>query len=531
QQFTVTTLNDAVLEGAETFTVNLSATDALVDDSDTATGTINDTPTTGDGLFAEYFDDVDLVNLSLTRIDATVDFGWGGGSPDPSIGVDTFSARWTGQVEPLFTETYTFQTTTDDGVRLWIDNQLIIARWVDQAPTSHTGQIALVAGQRYDIRMEYYEKFGGAVARLLWSSASQSLEVVPQSQLYAGGGPPTIEHGLAGEYYDNIDLTNLVTTRTDVDIDFNWGGGSPNPAIASDTFSVRWTGQIEALFTETYTFHTTTDDGVRLWIDGQLIVDKWVDQSASTHTGNIDLIAGQRYDIIMEYFENGGLANAALRWSSASQPLEIVPNSQLFTGSASLLLVASEVIAISEAPAHLTTSQLAPVVDAAVHYWKAAGLKTKHVAALDQIVVQIADLPGTRLGETSGTTITLDVDAAGIGWFVDATPADSLEYTATTSHSFMATEGEAARRIDLLTAVMHEMGHVLGLEEMYGDESEDDLMYGWLANGVRRIPTLRSVDAFFAADEDIWMGTSRKVVIEHAQTIGSVDDQRCAHLR
>ena len=107
---------------------------------------------------------------------------------------------WTGQIEPLYTETYTFQTSTDDGVRLWVDGQLIIDKWLDQAATAHTGSIALVAGQKVDIRMDYYENAGGATAQLAWSSPSQALQIVPQSQLYSGDAEPEPEpHQFAGE--------------------------------------------------------------------------------------------------------------------------------------------------------------------------------------------------------------------------------------------------------------------------------------------------------------------------------------------
>lgn len=136
--------------------------------------------------------------------------------------------------------------------------------------------------------------------------------------------------GLKGEYYNNIDFTDLVETRIDRTVDFNWGFGSPSSAIESDTFSVRWSGKVEPRYSETYTFTTKTDDGVRLWVNNQLIIDKYRKQSVSEHTGTIDLVAGQQYDIRLEYFEETGAALSQLSWSSESQPLEIVPKSQLY---------------------------------------------------------------------------------------------------------------------------------------------------------------------------------------------------------
>jgi hypothetical protein len=137
--------------------------------------------------------------------------------------------------------------------------------------------------------------------------------------------------GLAGNYYDNADLTSFVLTRIDPTIDFNhWGNGSPDSAIGADTFSIEWTGQVKAKYSETYTFYTTTDDGVRLWLNGQLLVDQWVTQGGTERSGTITLAAGQKYDLVMQYFEDLGGAGAELRWSSASQSKEIIPQKCLY---------------------------------------------------------------------------------------------------------------------------------------------------------------------------------------------------------
>ena len=140
--------------------------------------------------------------------------------------------------------------------------------------------------------------------------------------------------GLLGEYFDNIDLTTLFINRVDPAVNFNWGSGAPATGMG---FSVRWSGQVEAIFDETYTFQTVTDDGVRLWVDDQLLIDDWNNHPAITRTGSITLVGGQLYDIKMEYFENGGLASSTLSWSSPSQSLEIIPQSQLYAADPPLL--------------------------------------------------------------------------------------------------------------------------------------------------------------------------------------------------
>jgi endoglucanase len=100
------------------------------------------------------------------------------------MGVDTFSVRWTGQIQPKYSEQYDFKTTSDDGVRLWVNGQLIIDRWNNQPASPHSGKISLEAGKKYDVRLEYYENTGAASAKLEWASTSQKSEIVPQSQLY-----------------------------------------------------------------------------------------------------------------------------------------------------------------------------------------------------------------------------------------------------------------------------------------------------------------------------------------------------------
>ena len=150
---------------------------------------------TGTGLQGDYYDNIDYTGYHLQRTDPTVYFDWGSGSPDPAIGADTFSVRWTGEVQPRYTGTYTFYTVTDDGVRLWVNNQLLINNWTDHAPTQDAGVITLQAGRLYPIKMEMYENGGGAVAQLSWSAPNGVPEVIPSTQLYlpsATNQPPVV---------------------------------------------------------------------------------------------------------------------------------------------------------------------------------------------------------------------------------------------------------------------------------------------------------------------------------------------------
>ena len=120
----------------------------------------------------------------LSRIDETVDFDWGDGSPDPALPTDDFSVRWTGTLTPSVDGVHEFITTTDDGVRLWVDGVLLIDAWVEQPPTEYAGSLFLEGGVPVLIRMEYYESGGGAVARLEWQPPDGAREVVPVTALH-----------------------------------------------------------------------------------------------------------------------------------------------------------------------------------------------------------------------------------------------------------------------------------------------------------------------------------------------------------
>ncbi len=134
--------------------------------------------------------------------------------------------------------------------------------------------------------------------------------------------------GLTGQYYSGMNFETLVQTRRDKFVDFEWGQSSPLPSLSSDGFSVRWSGQVVAPETGTFTFRTDTDDGVRLWVDGQLLIDAWFDGSFWQES-SIDLVGGQAYDIVLEYFENSGAAHANLLWTTPSTPLDLIPPTNL----------------------------------------------------------------------------------------------------------------------------------------------------------------------------------------------------------
>jgi hypothetical protein len=136
------------------------------------------------GLTAQYFGSSTLSGLRLTRVDSNVDFAWGAASPDSrALAADGFSVRWTGKVKSPVTGPVTFFTQSDDGIRLWVNGQLLISNWTDHALIENMGAISLSLGQWVDIKLEFYEKAGDAASRLLWSATGVPKQVVPAAQL------------------------------------------------------------------------------------------------------------------------------------------------------------------------------------------------------------------------------------------------------------------------------------------------------------------------------------------------------------
>jgi predicted esterase len=351
----------------------------------------------GSSFTGAYYNNADLSSPVLSRADAAINFDWGKSAPAAGVDPSTFSVRWTGYVKPAFGETYTFYTTADDGVRLWVNGQKVIDRWTDraslpgdanndgvvdfidyqlieqqfntsspQADFNHdnvvntadvklffanygktlaasspmdSGTITLVAGQTYDLTLEYYQVADQANAKLEWSSASQARQVVPPAPAdpgsVGGGGGGTVivgdGNGLLGTYYDNPDFTGTQVSRIDPTVSFRWSGQRPQSRIDSTTFSVRWEGQVLAPVTGNYTFFVNSDDGTRLWVNDQAVVDVWGDKTESEYSSDpIALIAGHKYNITLEYYQNQGDAVAELRWGGGAVPYQIIPTSQLF---------------------------------------------------------------------------------------------------------------------------------------------------------------------------------------------------------
>lgn len=297
-----------------------------------ATWTVTAGTGIGDGtLGLSLVDDDTIINGSSNPLGGT---GTGNGNftgqiytidkTQPAISSVTINCGITNQFEILFSEDVT-TTSAENTANYSLDNGATITAAL-LAADNRTVTIStsiLTSGTTYTVTVNNIK-----------DTTVPPNTIAPNSQdTFTPAG--TIANGIEGVYYNQNGtqgeyFTGTTTTQVDTTINNNWGAGSL-PTGTADDVTVRWSGYVEAVYSEDYTFYTQSDDGVRLYVDGILVIDNWTNHASTEDTSApITLVAGQRYDLVMEYYERGGNAVAELRWSSASTAKQIVPASQLF---------------------------------------------------------------------------------------------------------------------------------------------------------------------------------------------------------
>ncbi len=223
-----------------------------------------------------------------------LDFFWDL-SPGPGVNPDNFSVSWT-RTDTYAAGTYRFTVTTDDGMRVYVDGAKILDAWIDQPPTTYFVDDALAAGS-HTVTVEFYDAGGGATAQVTIQDVN------------------TLPPGWNAQYFANQTLSGApVLARNDGQtINFDWGAESPTPAVPVDHFSARWTRDLPFL-DGVYQFSTTSDDGSRVFIDGQLVLNAWVDQNVVTTTAFKQMYAGT-HTVTVEFYENAGGAMMAFDYA------------------------------------------------------------------------------------------------------------------------------------------------------------------------------------------------------------------------
>ncbi len=269
----------------------------------------------------DYFNSRDMSGPVIFSASETgIDHTWGNASPIATVPIDNFSGRWRGRFN-FEAGGSIFRVVADDGVRLFIDGTKVIDGWKNQAATEYLANVPLSAGEHL-LEIEYYEAWGAARLAVSWEPV-RSCDV-PTGQFCAA-------------YYDNRNLTgNPKLIAHEANINHNWGSASPAPNLLADNFSARWEGEFD-FAPGTYSFTALADDGVRLSVDGQLLIDDaWVSQTA-THYEEWRWLSG-RHRITVEYFD--AYANALLQvsWSqiapaSTTPPTPIGANARSTLGT------------------------------------------------------------------------------------------------------------------------------------------------------------------------------------------------------
>jgi uncharacterized protein YraI len=270
----------------------------------TPTPTRTSTPTSGgpppvNSWQGQYYDNASLQGTPvLTRTDLEINFDWGLSSPAPNIPADNFSVRWTRQIQAASGTDVQLFADADDGLKLYVDTQLLIDEWNTNPPLIHEGRLADIAPGAHTLVIEYFES--GAYARVkVWGGETVLADPVWQA-----------------EYYPNVKLQGPpLLTRQDSAINFNWGNGSPAEGLDGNNFSVRWTRTV-FLDRGDYKFAAEIGarDGVTIFLDDQIVVGKHTEEGGKVE-GSFARVEAGNHTLKVEYFEEGGEARIHFGWA------------------------------------------------------------------------------------------------------------------------------------------------------------------------------------------------------------------------
>jgi RHS repeat-associated protein len=276
---------------------------------------------------------------NVTRVDQNVDFGWDTGSPSSgTINNDWFYSRWSGYFVAPTTGTYYFGGNNDDLLTVNVNSQQLYANGGCYTGICYGTSINLTAGQVVPIRAEHQEATGPTYAHMYVKTPDGVDQVVPQSWLQTGVRPLANQQGLTGRYYfddgsHSFTAPNnaMFMQRDDRYLSFSWGNGAPVAGSQTDNFLARWNGYFTAPSAGTYYFGTKADDGTRVKVDGNYVMQNWNGGGFGNLWGSgVTLTAGQTVPIEVEYFEVVGNAYMEL-WVKGAVAEQIVPSSWLST--------------------------------------------------------------------------------------------------------------------------------------------------------------------------------------------------------
>ena len=254
----------------------------------------------------EYYANPSLIAPpTLVRIDRAIDFNWGYGPPVPGLPSQFYSVGWSG-VWPFAAGTYRFHAVVDDGVQVFVDGVRVIDDWNNGSQREVIGDIWLWGGQ-HTVVVYYFQAAGTASIHVWWE------------QWQPPAPTPITFPDWKGEYYANQQLSgDPALVRNDPTINFNWGTGGPGGGVPDEHFSVRWSRSVN-FAANYYQFNARSDDGIRAWVDGNLIIDQWHDSPGNIVYTSQLWLSGAHW-LVVEYYQNYGQALVDYWWFAVPPP-------------------------------------------------------------------------------------------------------------------------------------------------------------------------------------------------------------------
>lgn len=291
---------------------------------------------TREGLSAKYWNNNNWSgDPVLSRIDSNIDFEWSFSTPFPGVvNLNNWSASWNGYFIAPETGNYKFGTSADDDTKIYGNGTLLLnapccsLKWM-------SGTVALTKGQAYPIRVDYNDLGGNAFMSFYVQLPAGTQMIVPSEYLRTTPVSTTQNRGLTGKYYLDDGSHNFATNkkrfllRNEPVIDYNWTTGSPLLGGPVDNFLVKYEGFITAPITGLYKIGVNSDDGVKIYLNGNLIAQNWTDHAPTdTWSQDINLTAGSLNKVVIEYYEKTDVANISLKWDGPAG-LGVIENKYL----------------------------------------------------------------------------------------------------------------------------------------------------------------------------------------------------------
>ena len=303
-------------------------------------------PTDNTGLRVDYYTDARLHQLQGVNITSAIRFA---ATNSPGVG----AVRWTGLFTAPLPGTYLFHAVGDGPVQLTVNGQMFAGTMNSATGEEVTAYVTLSTAQPCALQVSLVATNPAARLNLNWTTPAGGINAFTPDDILPISG------GLRGAYFADTSLTNLAFTRIDPTVDFPVGV-SPGFRLPADHYSVRWTGKVHASQTGRYEFHTVSDDGVRLWVNGKALVNNWTDHAPTEDVGAIYLRANQDYDVVLEYYQGAGGAEIQLRWLPPGGTLQTIPASALMPGFTGLWAEYYNSTTLDGSP---VVTQLDPLVD------------------------------------------------------------------------------------------------------------------------------------------------------------------------